>query len=333
MKRTSSSPVRTRLMDIQAFEERKYLKKLYNFKKSEHMELKMFQFQRIGKEKAIWMENHYLSNPLITELRLNQVSLLNDEAYDLVYFLEKNTTITSLKLLSPSINTAGFSIIAQALKTNTTLQKIKFSDNVNRENVSPSIAEIIKFNKTLTDLNFTNLHIDDDGIKVISEALAINTSLSKINLSNNIYSNNSANYLASSLESNRTIKHINLRLNLMGIEGYEILLKKLVNNISLTTISLDEVNPALLISEEFVNTNERFQKHLTLPQGEYFKIYENIQSICHRNKEKEILIERAIPIIKLLALETPTEIANLISEQLLTTEHDAATLRRIGNLV
>lgn len=32
MKRTSSSPVRTRLMDIQAFEERKYLKKLYNLK-------------------------------------------------------------------------------------------------------------------------------------------------------------------------------------------------------------------------------------------------------------------------------------------------------------
>jgi hypothetical protein len=66
MKRTSSSPVRTRLMDIQAFEQRKYLTKLYNLKISEHMELKMFEFQPIGKEKSIWMENHYLSNPHIT---------------------------------------------------------------------------------------------------------------------------------------------------------------------------------------------------------------------------------------------------------------------------
>jgi hypothetical protein len=46
-----------------------------------------------------------------------------------------------------------------------------------------------------------------------------------------------------------------------------------------------------------------------------------------------LLTTKATSVLRVLAPETPTEIANLISEHLLTTEYDGATLRRIGNLV
>jgi hypothetical protein len=45
------------------------------------------------------------------------------------------------------------------------------------------------------------------------------------------------------------------------------------------------------------------------------------------------LIGNATPVLKILAPELPTEIANLLSQQLLITENDAATLRKIGELV
>ena len=58
-----------------------------------------------------------------------------------------------------------------------------------------------------------------------------------------------------------------------------------------------------------------------------------IQKICNRNKEKEILIDRARPVLKALAPQTPMEIADLLARELLVTESGAETLRRVGDLI
>lgn len=330
----------------QNFNREEFLKNLHNINKNEYSNIRWFQSKRIGKEASIEMAQYFSNKPTVIELKIYSASLLNDEAYDLVSFLEKNNTITSLKLFNSTINADGFYIIAQSIKNNTMLKNIKFSGNENREDVSIAIyiAEIIKFNKTLTDINLTDLNIDDDGIKVISEALAINTTLSKINLSGNPYSHLSANHLGHALEANNTITHIVLRDNFISIKGYKILLDKLKNNVVLTTIEIDEASQELYSSNEddnyagisekglMVDGSEIFESH-DKNFKEYPRLYENIQSICQRNKEKESLITNATLGIKKLASELPEEIVNLIAQQLLKTEHDAATLLRLGDLV
>ena len=68
-------------------------------------------------------------------------------------------------------------------------------------------------------------------------------------------------------------------------------------------------------------------------ENEFLTEYSEIRKICQRNSEKELLLANALPILQVLNPEIPKDIANLLVRELLTTEADAATLQRIGNLV
>jgi hypothetical protein len=87
---------------------------------------------------------------------------------------------------------------------------------------------------------------------------------------------------------------------------------------------------------------EIFKKNITLTM---LKTYSNksrnslmthwksTDSFNERNHQKETLEHKGTISFCLLAPELPTEIAHLIAEKLLITEHDAATLRQLGDLV
>jgi len=68
-------------------------------------------------------------------------------------------------------------------------------------------------------------------------------------------------------------------------------------------------------------------------EKDFLKEYAVIQLICMRNHQRELLENKGTISFCLLAPELPTEIAHLIAEKLLITEHDAATLRQLGDLV
>ena len=71
----------------------------------------------------------------------------------------------------------------------------------------------------------------------------------------------------------------------------------------------------------------------SLNNKDFLNAYITIQKICNRNKEKEILINSARPVLKALAPQTPMEIADLLARELLVTESGAETLRRVGDLI
>jgi len=68
-------------------------------------------------------------------------------------------------------------------------------------------------------------------------------------------------------------------------------------------------------------------------QNEFFTVYSDIRKICRRNSEKELLLANALPVLKVVAPEIPTNIANLLTTHLLITEDDAVTLRKLADLV
>jgi hypothetical protein len=78
-----------------------------------------------------------------------------------------------------------------------------------------------------------------------------------------------------------------------------------------------------------VKPNEKLHEK----QNEFFTVYSDIRKICRRNSEKDLLIANALPILKVIAPEIPAHVANLLTTHLLTTEDDAVTLRKLGDLV
>ena len=120
-----------------------------------------------------------------------------------------------------------------------------------------------------------------------------------------------ARALAEILKNNTTLTK--LSLNIVDIAP-----------IALTTLR-DSLNITTTLPRISVNNFDKNQALEAVEQ--YIKSFEN------RNQEKELLTAKATSVLKVLALETPTEILNLISEQLLITEYDGATLRQLGNSV
>lgn len=194
---------------------------------------------------------------------------------------------------------------------NTSLKKLNLWSTGPGEAGTNSIAAALVNNTSLKSLDLGGVSSIDSPLLSFGEALINNTSLTECNLGNTSIEFEDAKALAAIIQKNTTLTELGL------------------NMVDISPIALTTLRDSLNITTTFtrISVND-FDKNQALEAVEqYIKSFEN------RNQEKELLTAKATSVLKVLAPETPTEIANLISEKLLTTEYDGATLRRIGNMV
>lgn len=324
---------------------------------------------RIGLEGATIIADYLANNPTLTELTFYRTRLKDEAALDLVHILENNSTLTKLTLNRTSFNSASFKSIAQSLTKHKAIRFLSFSDNNINNNIVLSISDLLKCNTTLTHLDLSNNSICDESAINIAEALRFNSTLTELNLFNNYIQDRGAISIAETLKANNTLVKINLCKNIILSRGVKQLANALLMNQTLTELKIS-IN--IINTHNFVEPIQEFKKTIAnidfypsknssnlydienvnclhfnedsesdamttiivnKDNGVFLQSYLSILSICNRNRLKELLIARATPVLQVLAPDTPREIADLIAKQLLITENDAQTLRRLGDLI
>ena len=198
-------------------------------------------------------------------------------------------------------------------------------------------------NSTLKKLVLCNNFIDDDGVVNIVDFLKVNTSVSELDLGGNRIGDIGATHIALALRENTALNTLDLSSNKIELKGFNSLRLGLKNNTTLTKIklSVNGFDIDMFNMEDYLDSNEDSETDEDLVDIDHgntlFTAYLDIRKICNRNKDKELLLKKATPVLKKLSelspTSLPTEIAELIAQQLVTTEFDAATLRRIGDFV
>ncbi len=145
------------------------------------------------------------------------------------------------------------------------------------------------------------------------------------------------------LGQNKALNALDLSQNNINIDGFKELYKELQSNINLTRLdlSVNGIDLNMLYIEDYldsdddseVNEESKIEPDEKPKQNEFFTVYSDIRKICRRNSEKELLLANVPPVLKVVAPEIPTHIANLLTTHLLTTEDDAVTLRKLADLV
>ena len=310
-------------------------------------EMQNCTIQRTHKEienYAHQLETILENNPTFNELELTGAFIQNEAALTIVKALENNKTVTSLNRSNNYINANGIIAINTLLQTNTTLITLDLSRNSIGNNGAIVIGEILKNNTTLKTLYLNAIQLSCKGISAIAKGLQENSSLEGIEIKYNDFCYDSTEAIAQAIENNSTLKYIDLSgtcIDMLGVQGIAAALK---NNTSIRNFFLsyeflndnesdESDSDNYLRSDGFFEIDSGYKENRHEHEKNFLKEYAVIQLICTRNKEKEKLLERATLKMILLAPEIPTEIAYLLSEELLTTESDAATLRRLGDLV
>ncbi len=298
------------------------------------------EIENYAEQLATILEN----DPTFNELELSGAFIQNEAALTIIKALENNKTVTSLNLSNNYINTNGMDAVSKLLQNNTSLTKLNLSRNSLGNAGAIFIGEIIKNNKTLKTLYLNAIQLSSIGISAIAEGLQKNTSLLEIEIKYNDLSDDSIEAIAQVLENNSTLKSIDLSgtcINILGVKEIALALKgnTSINNFILSDEFLsgsesdDSYSDRYIRADGFFEFDPDYEENKNEHENDFLKEYAVIQLICTRNKEKEILLEKSIPKMILLAPEIPTEIADLLSQQLLITETDAATLRKLGELV
>jgi hypothetical protein len=149
------------------------------------------------------------------------------------------------------------------------------------------------------------------------------------------------------LGKNKALNALDLSQNIINIDGFLALYKELKNNINLTRLdlSVNGIDLNMLYIEDYLDSdddieadeepNEKLNENENEKpkQNDFFTVYSDIRKICRRNSEKDLLLANALPVLKVIAPEIPTNIANLLTTHLLITEDDAVTLRKLSDLV
>jgi hypothetical protein len=289
-------------------------------------------------------------DPTLTELNLSGLGIRNNGAEAIIKALVGNKTLTSLNLSNNCFNADGIHALSSVLETNTALIKLDLSRNPISDQGARIIGNFLKNNKTLQSLCLGAIELHSDGIDAIFNGLKKNKALSSLKIGNNSIGNDTVFSIAQALANNSSLKNLDLLGLEMNIDDLKILSEALQKNFRLTNLKINNQPPISYDSDESISDrwlpNGRFfilnsdyesnsdeDKNHEQLKNEYLNHYDYIQSICNRNKEIALLAAKATPVLRILAPEIPSEIANIISEQLFIREDDAATLRRISDLV
>ena len=284
------------------------------------------------------------SDPTFNELQLAGSFIQNEAALIILKGLENNKTVTSLNLSNNYINANGINAIDKILQNNTSLITLDLSRNSLGNDGAIAIGEILKHNKTLQNLYLNAIQLSCKGISAIAKGLQENSSLIGIEIKYNDFCYDSTEAIAKALQNNSTLKYIDLSgtcIDMLGIQGIAAALK---SNTTITNFFLsyeflnnnesdDSYSDNYMRADSFSEVDSDHEESRNEHEKDFLKEYAVIQLICMRNYQKEVLEHKGTISFCLLAPELPTEIACLIADKLLITEHDAATLRRIGNKV
>ena len=282
----------------------------------------------------------------ILNLRHNGISELSTKEFSTL--LKNNTSLQSLDFSCNDLKETGTKAIAEALAQNTSLANLSLENTKIGKLGIQAVAESLQSNTTLRQLDLNSNKIDEEDAKILAKALVNNSSLDTLKLGNNCFGTLEIQPIPSTSHHQTEQQSFNPKRNIFGQHSaknssettkntentvshkyfndfisensLEIFLGKLKDNTTLTDLQCAPFLPLYLENSKPYSKLERIQSDIT-----------------KRNQQKELLISRAASALKKLSelspTSLPTEIAELIAQQLVTTEFDAATLRRIGNLV
>ena len=282
-----------------------------------------------------------INDKTIEKLTIVDSHIKDDMAAVISEFLKSNTNLIELSLASNSIGDAGAKAISDALKYNSNLKKLDLSKNSICDQDASIISELIKFNSSLTEINFCNNNIRNESAIAIAEVLKFNTSLSKLYLDTNPILGKGIKHIADALLLNQTLTELRLSINIIDTAHFVEPLRDFKSTMEKLGFTIDKeggthsnIENLVFLGQEYDSKiNDAHIKINNINNTDFLNAYITIQKICNRNKEKEILIGSARPVLKALAPQTPMEIADLLARELLVTESGAETLRRVGDLI
>lgn len=149
------------------------------------------------------------------------------------------TTLTELKLYNNRINNDDAVTIAEMLKTNETLIKLTIARNEIGPDGATAIAEMLKINATLTMLD---LSINEIGVGAteIGEALKTNTALTELYLRMNFINDEGAAAIGKALKTNEKLANLDLYYNKISLNGFAAIAKALKKNVTLVRLNLGQ---------------------------------------------------------------------------------------------
>eukprot|EP01012_Entosiphon_sulcatum_P056480 TRINITY_DN80153_c0_g1_i1.p1 TRINITY_DN80153_c0_g1~~TRINITY_DN80153_c0_g1_i1.p1 ORF type:complete len:686 (-),score=140.58 TRINITY_DN80153_c0_g1_i1:71-2128(-) len=188
--------------------------------------------------------------------------------------LERNKTLTTVKLGSTQMTTASAILCIKSLLQNSVLETLDFHDNSLQQQIGDALAELftqkharglpntlqtlllhdnpkigpkgmLSFFRAvrntgapLAKLNLTNTAIADEGVSALAEALVSNTSLTHLELADNDITEEGCVALCVALHSNSTLKVLNLSRNKLKDEGACALATTLETNLSISHLEI-----------------------------------------------------------------------------------------------
>ena len=86
---------------------------------------------------------------------------------------QDDPTMTELRLINKKIGNEETKALAQALKRNATLHLLDLFENQISDDGAKALAEALKLNAVLRRLNLSNNQISEDGARALAEALTM----------------------------------------------------------------------------------------------------------------------------------------------------------------
>ena len=308
-----------------------------------HFETEELSTQSEIKDLVLNLQKHFNMNTGI------EIDICAQQIADI---LQKNPNFNELDLSGEFLDNAD--VIFKVLENNTTLIKLDLSGNLLDDQSAILIGKALETNNTLETLSLQCNHFNQNGINAIFNSLKKNNALLNLDIRSNNFHNDNAKNIAESLIENSCLTSLDLDSMTIDSKDLKIISEALQNNIVLTNFNCSYVRT---LNEEYYDSepdgwirqgtffvvdsdyesDSNQEESIDINEIDFKNEYAVIQSICARNKDKEVLLKKVTPVLKKLSELSPTslpaEITKLIAQQLVKTEFDAATLRRIGDLV
>jgi len=207
-------------------------------------------------------------SPSITDLALNYIDLTDSGCTELLTFLSRHRSVTSLELFGNRIGNPSCSLVPSLLGLQA-LTRLKLGDNSITAAGARCIAEGLAEQHSLIQLHLGGNNIGDDGLIAIVKALWNNTTLtslgirdngigasginalvqllclpkcvlSEVQLKGNAIGDEGAEYLAQAMAMNRTMRVLEVQANGVGPRGAAVLCNALHNNMTVHAINFND---------------------------------------------------------------------------------------------
>lgn len=155
----------------------------------------------------------------LTDLRLDNKNINNDDLRELSAALQGNTTLKTLGLRSINMDDEGAKILSTALATNTGLERLGLEFNDFGPVGMGYLSNALMGNNSLKALGLNECPIGDQGAAYLSEMLKKNESLSFLYIVNCGIGDKGAQDLGDALPWHPNLKELEFQGNDIGVNG------------------------------------------------------------------------------------------------------------------